>query len=188
MNVFDFDNTLYDGESSVDFALFLIRENRAVIRHLPSIFWNLFLYQRCWATREQLAAAMDRFLKTAIRDSNDFQRLIAAFWKQNACKLNLALVNRIQPEDVILTAGPQILIEGVSDRLRTRRIIGSEIDLARKCLTWFNFGSRKVARFKMLCGGETAERFFTDSYNDRAMMTLAKRVYLVSGTRICRLK
>ena len=188
MNVFDFDGTLYRGESSVDLALFLMRDNHAIVGQLPSIFWNLFLYKRCLASRQQLEHAVNRFLKTAIRDGDDFNRLIALFWTNHQHKLNFDLVRRIRPEDVILTAGPRLLIEGIADKLHTRRIIGSEIDLSLKCLTWFNFGSRKVVRYKMLCGGETAERFFTDSFNDRAMMEIARRVYLVNDTQMQRLK
>ena len=37
MIVFDFDNTLYRGESSVDFALFMIRYNPRIILWLPKI-------------------------------------------------------------------------------------------------------------------------------------------------------
>ena len=47
MKVFDFDNTLYHGESSVDLALYMIRTNKKIIKYLPSIFINLIKYKLC---------------------------------------------------------------------------------------------------------------------------------------------
>lgn len=35
MRVFDFDNTIYDGESVIDFYLFSLRRNPKVARYVP---------------------------------------------------------------------------------------------------------------------------------------------------------
>ena len=45
MKVFDFDNTLYHGESAVDLAIFMIKNNKKIILYLPKIFINLIKYK-----------------------------------------------------------------------------------------------------------------------------------------------
>ena len=54
MKAFDFDNTLYFGESSVDFALFMMKKNKKIILWLPRIFWGLLKYKLCLISREKI--------------------------------------------------------------------------------------------------------------------------------------
>ena len=37
MNVYDFDDTIYDGDSSIDFFKFFIKKDPSVITYAPSI-------------------------------------------------------------------------------------------------------------------------------------------------------
>lgn len=41
MRVFDFDNTIYNGESVFDFYLFSIRYNPTVVKYMPIVVFNL---------------------------------------------------------------------------------------------------------------------------------------------------
>lgn len=44
LNVFDFDDTIYKGDSSIDFYLFCLKENVRLIRYLPiQIMRNVFI-------------------------------------------------------------------------------------------------------------------------------------------------
>ena len=58
MQVFDFDNTLYHGESAVDFALFMIQHNRRILLWVPRIFWNLMKYKLCLTEQKQMERDM----------------------------------------------------------------------------------------------------------------------------------
>ena len=43
MKVFDFDNTIYNGESSFDFALFMVKKKKSLIKYLPNFLYLLVL-------------------------------------------------------------------------------------------------------------------------------------------------
>ena len=45
MNVYDFDNTIYDGESLYDFFIFCIRKKKRLILYLPVVIYILILYK-----------------------------------------------------------------------------------------------------------------------------------------------
>ena len=45
MRVFDFDNTIYDGESVIDFYLFSLRRNPKVARYVPVVLYHLLRYK-----------------------------------------------------------------------------------------------------------------------------------------------
>lgn len=188
MNVFDFDNTLYHGESSVDMALFLINSNKKVILHLPSIFSSLIKYKLCLASREKLEASINSFLKTAIRDKDELEMLVERFWEKYQYRLDKRMLKLIRSEDIIITAGPTLLISKIQSRLNTKKIIGTEIDSDSKKVTYFNFGSNKAKRFRKLFRDKHINCFFTDSYNDKALMDISDKVYIVNKGRLKRIK
>lgn len=145
MKVFDFDNTLYRGESSLDFSLYMIRTNKKILLYLPVILTNTVKYKLC-------------------------------------------LVDREEPDDLIITAGPSFLLDGIRDRLGTQNIIASEVDLDKREITHFNFKDNKVKKFRELYGDAKIDSFYTDSYNDRAVMDISEKVFLVKNGKIRRIK
>ena len=46
MNVYDFDGTIYDGESSVEFILAYLRQDIKIVQFIPGIVKAMFKYQR----------------------------------------------------------------------------------------------------------------------------------------------
>ena len=45
LNVFDFDNTIYDGDSSIDFYIFCLKSNPLLIRYLPIQLYGMIMYK-----------------------------------------------------------------------------------------------------------------------------------------------
>ena len=71
MNAFDFDNTLYRGESSVDLAIFMIRNNKKIILWLPKIFINLLRYKLCLISRERIEELINSFMQNVLHDREE---------------------------------------------------------------------------------------------------------------------
>lgn len=188
MNVFDFDNTLYCGESSVDFALFMIRSNRRIIFWLPKIFWNLLKYKLCLVKKDDMEAQIDRFLQSCLPELEVLHRLVRRFWKTHIHKLNAGILCKIKPEDAIVTAGPSFLLYPIQKQLGTSHLICSEVDLKRKKVLYLNFGERKAKRFREWYGQTEIDAFYTDSYYDSAVMALAKQVFLVKKGKVRRIR
>lgn len=188
MKAFDFDNTLYRGESSMDFALFMIRNNKKILLYLPIIFGNAIKYKLCLVDRRKLEDTINKYLKIIVRSRKEIEDLVKEFWKKHSDRLDTRMLSLISPEDVIISAGPRFLLEGVRDRLGTSDIICSEVDLDRKEIEYFNFKDNKVRKFRELYGNEPIECFYTDSYNDQAVMDISERVFLVKKGRIREIK
>jgi len=184
VNVYDFDNTLYYGESSIDFSFFLIRNNKRIILWLPKIFWNLIIYKLCLVNRDKLEKTINDFLKIIIKDKDEFLDLIKKFWVKNKKKLNTDIIKQIKPEDAIISAGPYHLLDAIRNELGTSNLICSEIDLDKKLVTYLNFSSNKVKRYHETYGDTSIDKFYTDSYNDKAMMDISDKVYLVKKGKI----
>lgn len=188
MKVFDFDNTLYRGESAVDLAIYMIRNNRRVILYLPKIFYNLIKYKLCLVDKRKMVRAVDDFLKNVIRSREELFGAVEGFWAEYGRKLDRAMLKRIDSDDVIISAGPDFLLYGIKELLGTENIICSRIDSRRMRVKYLNFGDNKVRRYRSLYGDKPIDCFYTDSYNDKALMDISDRVYIVKKGRLKRVK
>ena len=61
MKVFDFDNTLYRGESSVDFSFYMIQHNKKILRYVPTILFSLVGYKLCLLKKEKIESIINGF-------------------------------------------------------------------------------------------------------------------------------
>ena len=188
MKAFDFDNTLYRGESSLDFSLYMIRTHKKILLYLPVIMVNTISYKLCLVDREKLGESINNYMKLIIRDKREIRRLVRKFWQTRADRLDGDMLKRVGPDDVIITAGPDFLLDGIRDRLGTQNIIASEVDLDKKEITHFNLKENKVRRFRELYGDVRIKSFYTDSYNDQAVMDISDMVFLVKKGKIKRIK
>ena len=188
MNVFDFDNTIYRGESSIDFAVYMISINKRIILWLPKIFWNLIKYKLCLVSKDYMERTINDALKTLIRSEKEVLDLTNGFWKTHKHKLAPSILKRIHKDDIIITAGPSFLISGISDAVGTSNMICSEVDLKRRRITYLNFSDNKVKRYRRLYGNTPIECFYTDSFNDKAMMDISERVFIVKKGKVKRIK
>lgn len=123
MKVFDFDNTLYHGESSIDFAIYMIRKNKKIILWLPRIFYNLARYKLCLVSRNSMEATINSFLRSCFTDKDELIDDTRDFWRRNKRKLDRKMLGRIKSGDIIITAGPSFLFEAISGILGTKRMI-----------------------------------------------------------------
>ncbi|WP_051506554.1 haloacid dehalogenase-like hydrolase [Ruminococcus albus] len=187
IKVFDFDNTLYHGESSIDLAFYLIRRNKRILLYVPSILINLAKYKMCLVDREKAEQEINDFLKVAVKDKYEAAEIVESFWDENSYRLDENMIKRVRKDDVIITAGPDMLIDGIKDKLGTDNIISSIIDPDKREMVYFNFGENKAKRYKEVYGDTPIESFYTDSFNDKPLMKLATKVYIVEKGRLKRM-
>ena len=187
IKVFDFDNTLYHGESSIDLAFYLIRRNKRILLYVPSILINLAKYKMCLVDREKAEQEINDFLKVAVKDKYEAAEIVESFWAENSYRLDENMIKRVRKDDVIITAGPDMLIDAIKDKLGTDNIISSIIDPDKREMVYFNFGENKAKRYKEVYGDTPIESFYTDSFNDKPLMKLANKVYIVEKGRLKRM-
>ena len=179
MKVFDFDNTIYRGESPVDFAFYMIRHNKKILRFVPTILFSLAGYKLCLMKKEKLESIINNMCASVLDGTTSIIDFVQPFWEKHAQNLNREMLSLVEPDDVILTASPVFLINGLRGKLNTENIIGTEVDFEQNKITRFNFGDNKVKRYQELYGDREVDAFYTDSYNDKYMMEIAREVFIV---------
>ena len=53
MNVYDFDNTIYDGESALDFFWYCLKKKPVLLKVLFPILFDLIKYKSCRMSEEE---------------------------------------------------------------------------------------------------------------------------------------
>ena len=180
MQAFDFDDTLYKGESTFDFALFVIKKNKRLIKHLPGILRALGAYKLCLWDEDKFLRELEKYTKVFLENKDLLKELTQEFWLSHEKNLYLNMLEKVKFNDVIITASPEFLMMGIKDRLNTKHILCTKIDFDKGKITWLNFGKNKVLCFKKVYKNKKIKNFYTDSYNDKPFMDFSDNVYLVS--------
>ena len=62
MQAFDFDNTIYKGESAFDFALFAFKKNKRFILYTFPLIKLLIKYKRCKMTPDEFTDELNKYI------------------------------------------------------------------------------------------------------------------------------
>lgn len=183
MNVYDFDNTIYDGESVVDFFLFCMIKKKSLIFYLPLVIYTTILYKLNLLPINKLYELASKMSSVVINNKENASLFIKEFWNKNECKLKKEFLKKIRGDDVIITASPRLLIEGITDKLNTNNIICSEFNLETGKFEFICFRENKAKAFIEKYPTVVIEEFYTDSLSDVSLMKKAKKSYLVKKNK-----
>lgn len=187
MRVFDFDNTIYDGESVLDFYLFSIRYRPSVLKYLFVILYHFFRYKLSKTTMEELEQGLKTYAGGYLRAFDRREEMVCAFWDKHMKKIKPWYVP--QPDDVILTASFDVIIGEACRRLGVSHCICSVVNRETLEVEYLNFSGNKRDGFQKSFGAQAViDEFYTDNRFDQPMIEMAEKAYLVNGNRIRRVK
>lgn len=178
MNVYDFDKTIYDGDSTKDFIIYAYLRQPSLLKHFPKQGLAYLKWQLGKQTKTEFKETLFGFFASI----EDIDRFISDFWKRNETKLKAFYLAQKRDDDLIISASPEFLLEPICQKLGIR-LIASRVDKYTGHYTGENcFGDEKVIRFD-LAGyhREAVEAFYSDSYSDSPLAELAEKAYLVKG-------
>lgn len=193
MRVFDFDGTIYDGESLFDLYLYSARHDPKVFRFIAPVLRYAVKYKLGRATLEQMEYGVDRMAEGYLTELNRSRRvasveqLVNDFWDRNYPRIKPWY--QPEPDDVILTASFDLTVGEACRRLGVRNLVASKVDLETMRVTYLNFNTNKARRFRELYGPDAVvDEFYTDSKFDQPMIDMARRAFMVKGDTITRVK
>ncbi len=183
MNVYDFDKTIYPGDSATHFWLFCVRRHPAALRAAYRALGPGLMVLAGKLSRGKLKQG----LYAVLRHIPDPMGEVRAFWDENIGKIYPWYLDRKRADDLIISASPDFLIGEACRRLGVRHI-ATGMDIATGRLTTPNcWGDEKVRRYRQVFGAEPVEEFYSDSMSDLPMMELARQGYLVKDGAVLRL-
>lgn len=188
MRVYDFDGTVYDGESSVDFFLWSLKKHPKNLKLLPKVLKMLWRYKRLRVSEEELFCVIAKYGMEFLRCFDDIEKEISLFWDSHEKKIKNWYLAQKTPEDVFLSASPEILVGELARRIGVKNTIASRLDIESGKVINLCYRKNKCARFYEAFPDTEMEEFYTDSENDREVFKTAGRVYLVRKNKLTKIK
>ena len=180
INSYDFDGTIYDGDSSVDFYKFCLKKNKKILIQVPIQLFGLILYILKINDKTKFKEKVFSYLKRI----DNVDKYVDEFWELNNKKIKKWYLKQKQITDVIISASPEFLLKPLEKRLHVS-VIASIVDkktgkFERKNCHDYEKIIRYEEKFKY-----KIKAFYSDSIKaDRAMLEYAKKAYLVKKNEI----
>ena len=186
MNVYDFDNTIYKGETVLDFYKFCLKKDISLLKYIPLIFSVLLRYKMRRISLEELEKKALIYSEKNISHILEFSA--KEFWDKHESKIKDFYLKQQRADDVVVSASFSFLLDEICRRLGIRYCLCSELDLKSGKIKRICYRGSKPEIFKENFPDAEIDNFYTDSLNDLPMIMLAKKAYLVKGERLTEIK
>ena len=175
MNVYDFDHTIYRGDSTVDFWRFCLRSHPRTLIALPKACLKGLLFALNHCSREEFKESFYQFLRFIPDASSE----VAAFWNLHISKIAPWYLKKRQEDDLIISASPAFLLDPVCAKLGVR-CIASKVNPSTGKLEGPNCrGEEKVPQFRQHYPNGSIDEFYSDSESDVFLAQMARKAFIV---------
>lgn len=185
IDVYDFDGTIYDGDSTVDFLLFCLRRRPALLFSLAGTAPDTLRLALGRSDLTRFKSAIFGALARKIDLTAEAER----FWAHPDTQRKLGAWFRQTPRDlplVVASASPEFELAHAVPLLGDVTLIGTRCDARTGALVGKNCkGEEKIRRIAERMGEFTVRAMYTDSAKaDAPLLAIAREKYLVTHGRV----
>ena len=183
MNVYDWDNTIYRGDSTYGFIRFLYVKRPKTMLNIPrtTVCGLLFVLHimpkmtfkqnlfHMFTYVDDMEAAVDEFTSTRMNHVKKWYK------------------DKQKEDDVVISASPEFLIRSFCEKTGIKTCMASPVDMhtGKYIEGGINcHGKEKVRRFYEVFPEGKIDEFYSDSYSDTPLARLARKAYLVKGEKL----
>lgn len=184
IKAYDFDKTIYNGDSSVNFYIYCLKKYPSIIWLLPIQLWGILLYLLKIKNKKYMKEKFFLFLTKV----NNVSLEVDLFWDREIKNIKKWYIDSKKRTDVVISASPEFLIKPLEKKLNIK-VIATKVNKNTGVFEGENcFGDEKVKRFKEEMGNKKIKEFYSDSYSDIPMMKLANKAFLVDKDKIVQMR
>lgn len=181
MNVYDFDKTIYDGDSTVDFYCYCLKKHFNIIKFVPIQLKGIILYKLKIISKTEMKEYFYSFFKEIKNIDKDLEE----FWNIKKVKIKKWYLNQQKEDDVIISASPYFLLLPICKILEIHSLIASNVNKETGKYNGLNCrGQEKVKRFYEEYENGKIQKFYSDSYSDAPLAEIAEEAFLVKKNEI----
>ena len=179
MNIYDFDDTIFDGDSSVCFI-------RYSLAHKP--FLVIFSIMKTtkevvkYLFKKSSIGLIKSELFSFVKYINDFDKYMDNFVMKYYKRVKPYYFKKQKENDVIISASFEFIVKPLCKKLNINNVIGTKYDVKKGSIIGSNCkGEEKIKRFRKLYKDAKVNEAYSDSLSDVPMFKIAKKGYLVKG-------
>ena len=181
MNIYDFDGTIYEGDSCVDIIKYGLRCHFLIT--IKSLFKAIKLNKDYKKGNIKFDVVKEALLSFIFKIKNR-EAFIEKFVNTHIKNIK-PYYKKIQTEnDVIATASYELWISVFAERLGIKYVIATKTDEDGHIIGGNCKREEKVKRIKEMFPNKTIENCYSDSSVDIPMLELGKKAYVVEGNEL----
>lgn len=181
MKGYDFDKTIYKGDSTTDFFLYMIFTRVYLLLFLPWYLIVLALYGMKILNKKKTKECLFFFIPWF----KDIDKIVDKFWSKNANKIYTWFTKQKSNDDVIISASLGFIIKPVVEMLNIKVWFATNFNTHTGKISGENcYGEEKVKEFRRFYPKTELDAFYSDSMSDVPMMKISKQAFLVEGETI----
>ena len=182
INAYDFDGTIYDGDSSFDFYKYSLKRNKKVLLQIPVQLFGTILYILKIYDKTKFKEKIFSFVKRI-----DIDTYVKEFWDINKSKIKKWYIDQKDKTDVIISASPEFLLKPLEKEMDFKVIATKVNKYTGKFESLNCHDYEKIKRYEELYN-KRIKRFYSDSIKaDKPMLEYAEEAYLVEKDIITKL-
>jgi len=179
MNIYDFDGTIFKGDSTRAFWAYCLKRNPLLVRYLPRQCFAALCYLLGRTDKEAFKQAFFSYLQGVPA----VEEWVEGFWYTHMGRFQPWYLSQKQPGDLIISASPEFLLAPACRRLGVRPPVASQVEAQTGRTLGSNCkGIEKVNRLRQEYPDAVIENFYSDSNSDAPLARLAQKAYFVKGS------
>ena len=181
MNIYDFDDTIYNGDTNRDIILYSFKKHPfKVIKALKKTKKLERDYKRGLITFERVKEALLSFLF----EIDDLDSYIEKFVNANIKKIKPWYLSRKSEYDIVISASYELWIVPFCRKLGIKYVLATKTDkdghiIGKNCKE-----EEKVRRLANTIPNAQIVTSYSDSESDLPILNLAKTAYVVEGNKL----
>lgn len=181
MNIYDFDNTIYKGDTNKDILLYSFKKHPfKVIKALKKTKKLERDYKRGLITFERVKEAMLSFLF----EIDDLDEYIEKFVSSHMKNIKPWYLSRKNDYDIVISASYELWIIPFCKKLGIRYVLATKTDKEGHIIGKNCKGEEKVKRLASTIPNAQIVTSYSDSESDLPILNLAKTAYVVEGNKL----
>ena len=181
MNIYDFDGTIYNGDSTKDIIKYgLKRHPFMVMKCLRRAKKKNRDFLQGLCSFEQVKEEMLAF----IFKLQNYPKFINDFVESHMKKIKPLYKSRHADNDVIVSASYELWVSQFARRIGVRNVIATRVDTAGKILGINCKGDEKLRRIQEVLPNIPIENAYTDSRSDEALLVNARNGFVIEGNKV----
>ena len=179
MNGYDFDDTIYRGNSTRRFYFFCMLRLPYLVITVPVILLAGLLRGLRILNKNKFLHMLEWYVALVPNVS----KFASKFWDRNMGRIKPWYLEQRRDDDIVISASPSFLIEEICKRLGVR-CIATNLDAHARLHGKHCYGAEKVVMYKAAFGDAPLATYYSDSLSDTPMFKFADKGYFVKGDSV----
>lgn len=179
MNGYDFDDTIFRGNSTRRFCIYCMVHFPYLVIMIPVLLLAVILRALHILGKNSYLHMLEWYI--ALVPHAD--RVTERFWDKNINRIADWYLAQRRDDDIVVSASPEFIVKPACDRLGVK-CIATQLTTRCKLLQPHCYGEQKVAVFQRRFPDTPLSSYYSDSLSDVPMFKFAKRGYFVKRGKV----